>query len=281
MQVQSINPSFNGRRDNVDALVALDDNTIRQVAYLKTASEYNPKKDRRVTNALFYSAPIAAGIATAVLSRGGKAKFLSTPVSGLGRRAAEGLAVAGGWAAALGAIDLLGFGKQKLAENSREVRRFDREHPIVSIGLMLAAAVGAVCLVNKGASKLLTKKAPKFLGNAIKSADKFLNTNKTVQTAKGHLLKLAEKTPATLKNIGATALDWAPTMLLFGGLFHSINSSSRQGRAFVKNYTEIKDKQAAITQARLRELEMQNDFLMQDPQNREDIELLRNPMAGI
>ena len=70
-------------------------------------------------------------------------------------------------------------------------------------------------------------------------------------------------------------------MLLFGGLFHSIGSAGKQNRAFVKNYTEIKDKQAALTKARLRELSMQNDFLMQDPENREEIELLKNPLRNL
>ena len=278
MQISAINPSFKGRRDNVDAIVALDDSAIRQVAYLKTASEINPKKSKKVTNALFYSAPIAAGLAAAVLSKGGKTKIFSRVVSGLGARAARGLKTAAMWAAALGAIDLLGYGKKKLAENSPQVRKFDREHPLLSIGTMLAAGIGTIMLLNKGAGYLSKVKTPEFLKRWTGNANKFLQNNKTVLNMKSKLLKFAQKTPAALKDIGATALDWAPTALLFGGLFHSINSSSRQNRQYMNNYTALKAQQEAIAKARIRELQVQNDLLMQDAKNNEDIALLNNPL---
>ncbi len=281
MQVSSVNPSFNGRRDNVDMLINMDDKAIRDVAYMKTASKYNHEKSRNITNALFYSAPLAAGLATAVLSKGGNTKIFSTKVSGLAARAANGLKVAAGWTAALAAIDLLGYGKRKLADNSPEVRQFDKEHPFLSMATMLAAAIGAVVLVQKGSAKLGTLEAPKFMKNVAVKANKFLNNDKTIQSMKRSLLKLAEKTPPALKDIGKTALEWSPTALLLGGLFHSIHSVGKENRDFYNNYTELKEKQAAITQARLRELSVQNDFLMQDAKNREEIELLNNPMNGL
>ena len=54
MQISAISPSFNGRRDNIDAAINLDDRTIIDMAYIQTASKYNHKKSRRITNALFY-----------------------------------------------------------------------------------------------------------------------------------------------------------------------------------------------------------------------------------
>lgn len=281
MQVSSVSPSFSGRRDNVDAMINMDDKAIRDAAYIKTSSRYNHDKSRKITNALFYSAPIAAGLGTAILSKGGKAKIFSKEVTGLAARAANGLKVAGVWTAALAAIDLLGYAKNKLADNSPEVRNFDKEHPLLSIGLMIGAAIGAVIGVQKGAVKLGTLKAPKFLQKFAENSNKFLNNNKTVQSMKNGLLNLADKTPHALRDIGRTALEWAPTALLFGGLFHSIHSVGKENREFYNNYNELKQKQSALAQARVRELSMQNDFLMQDPKNREDMELLRNPLSGL
>ena len=146
---------------------------------------------------------------------------------------------------------------------------------------MLAAGIGAIMLVNKGFTKLGTLTAPKFMQKGTAKVDKFLNNNAFIQNCKKGLLNLADKTPSALKEIGATALDWSPTLLLFGGLFHSIGSTSRQNREYVKNYTELKEKQSQLAQARVRELSVQNDFLMQDAQNQEDMALLRNPMQGI
>lgn len=281
MQISSINPSFSGRRDNIDAMINMDDKSIRDIAYLQTSSKYNHEKSRKITNALFYSAPIAAGLATAVLSKGGKTTFFSKEVTGLAARAANGLKVAGVWTAALAAIDLLGFAKNKLSDNSPEVRNFDREHPFISMGLMLGAAIGAVVGVQKGAAKLGTLKAPKFLQNIAEKSNKFLNNNKTVISMKKSLLKLAEKTPAALKDIGKTALEWSPTALLFGGLFHSIHSAGKENREFYNNYNQLKERQATLAQARVRELSMQNDFLMQDAKNREEIALLNNPTEDL
>lgn len=275
MQISAINPAFKGRRDNIDTVVNMDDNTIRQIAYLQTSANYNHKKSRRITNALFYSAPIAAGLATAVLGKGGTSKIFSKEVSGLAARAANGLKVAGGWFAALAAIDLLGFGKKKLAENSQSVREFDRNHPFISMMGLLGAAFGAVVLVNKGGAKLGKVKAPEFMQKFTVKADKFLRENKIVLNAKTKLLNLVKRVPDALKEIGATALDWSPSLLLFGGLFHSIGSAGREGAEFNKNYTALKEKQNKLTKARMHELVMQNDFLMQDARNREEVALLQ------
>ena len=77
MQVSSIGPNFQGRRDNVDALIGMDDNTVRQLAYMKTSAKIDHDRNRKVTNALFYNAPLAAGLATALLTKSGNTKLFS------------------------------------------------------------------------------------------------------------------------------------------------------------------------------------------------------------
>lgn len=42
----------------------------------------------------------------------------------------------------------------------------------------------------------------------------------------------------------------------------------------------MKNKQAELAQARVRELSMENDFLKTDSQNQEDVELLSSPTKG-
>lgn len=43
----------------------------------------------------------------------------------------------------------------------------------------------------------------------------------------------------------------------------------------------MKDYQMKLARARIRELSLQNDFLLQDAQNREDLKLLKTPMADL
>ena len=281
MQVSAIStPSFKGRRDNVDALIGLDDNSVRQIAYMQTASKFDRKKSNRITNALFYSAPIAAGLGAAVFTKG-KTKIFSTEVSGMAARAANGLKYGAGWLAALLALDTLGFAKKKLVENSPEARKFDRNHPFISLMGTLAAGVGTILLLDKGAAKLASKEAPKFMKKGTEKVAQFLNETKIMIGVKDGLKKLASKTHPALKEFGESVLSWAPTMLVFGGLFHSISATNAENRDFLKNYTSLKDKQANLTQARIRELSLENDFLKTDAQNREDLELLKDPTSGL
>ena len=281
MQVSAIStPSFKGKRDNVDALIGLDDNSVRQIAYMQTTSKFDRKKSNRTTNALFYSAPLAAGLATAALTKG-NSKLFSKELTGMAARVARGLKTAALWTAGLAAIDSLGYAKRKVVENSPKAREFDRKHPVISLMGSLAAGVGALILVGKGYNKLAAKKAPGCFRRWTDSAAKFINENKMMVSAKDGLKKMLAKTPPALKNLGATVLDWSPTMLLFGGLFHSIGAANAENRDFVKNYTTLKNKQSALAQARVRELSMENDFLKTDVQNKEDLELLKNPTAGL
>lgn len=281
MQVSSIGPNFQGRRDNVDALIGMDDNTIRQLAYMKTSAKIDHDRNRKVTNALFYNAPLAAGLATALLTKNGNTKLFSKELTGTAGRMAKGLKVAAYWTVGLMAIDLLGVFKKKLAQKSPEVRKFDKEHPLLSMGTMIAAGLGAFALISRGAGRLAKVTAPKFMQKVTERAANFLNESRIMVKAKNGYKNLLAKTPSALKEIGATALDWAPTALLFGGLFHSIASANAENREFAKNYTELKEKQMNVSRARVRELAMQNDFLMQDAQNKEDVEILNDNLAGL
>lgn len=281
MQISAISaPNFNGRRDNVDALIGLDDNSVRQIAYLQTESKFDNKKSKRITNAMYWAAPLAAGLGTAVFTKG-KTKIFSKEVSGVAARVANGLKMTALWGAGLASLGALGFGRKKLAEQSPEVRKFDNEHPFISTIGTLAAGLGALFLVDKGAAKLASVNAPKFMQKATGKVAEFLNDAKIMVSAKNGLKSVAQKTPPALKELGGTLLSWAPSLLIIGGFFHSIGSVNAQNRDFVKNYTSLKNKQAELAQARVRELSMENDFLKTDSQNQEDVELLSNPTKGV
>lgn len=281
MQVSSINQGVPTKQDFRNALIGMDDDSIRQIAYLKTTQRVNQRKNNRVTNALFYSAPIATGLGIALLSKNGATKLFGNELSGVAGRMAKGLKAAAYWTAGLVAINLLGKARNKVAEKSPELKKFDQQHPLLSIGTMLAIGFGVLTLVSKGAGKLTTLKAPEFLKKGTEKLAKNINNSKFIISAKDKLIKLAGKTPSALKEIGETALNWAPTALLFGGLFHSISSANAVGREFNKNYTNLKDAQLELAKSEVAKLSVENDFLKQDPQNAEDIALLNNPTEGL
>lgn len=281
MNISAINPNFQGRRDNIDALITMDDNTVRKLAYLKTVEKVDDKKNRKITNALFYSAPIAAGLKAAFFNDGSATKLFSKNLTGRAAKAAAGLKVAALFTAGLGAIDLLGYGAKKLSDKSEAVRKFEDKHRLLSFGALLAAGLGTLSLLGRGLGAVASKKAPQFLQKGTERVAKFLNNSKNINKFSKTISGFTSKIPTSLKEIGATALDWSPTMLLFGGLFHSIASRNNHSREFAKNYTELRDRQARLTQSRVRELSMQNDFLMQEVQNREDMRIMKDNLADL
>lgn len=267
MNIQPISPSFKGvtssnsDTDKLDAFINMDDNSLRKIAYLETSENFNDKKNRRITNALFYSAPVAAGLKTAVFSDGSATKVFSKQVTGLAAKAAKGLKVAGLFAATLGALDLFALGVNKLTNKSEKAKKFNNEHRLLSLGAMLAAGLGIISLSTVGAAKLATLKAPKFLRNATGSVAKFMNTNKHIVKMQTRLANFNEKVPTALKDIGSTVLDWAPTSLLLGGFFHSIASANNKNKDFVNNYSQLRDLQTDLTRQRLNQLVAENDTL--------------------
>ncbi len=281
MQISAINPGFQGRRDRVDELINMDDESIRRIAYLKTAQKANNKKHQKITNTLIAAAPVAAGIGVAVFSKGKPTKIFSKSVSGLAAKLANGLKVGALWGAALGAVGLVGAAKNELSKASPEVRKFDREHPVLSILTLLAAGFGAIALTGKAAGKLAGVEAPKFLQKATAKTAKFINTNKTIASVKNSVNKFGSKVPSALKEAGATLLDWAPQLLLLSGLFHSFGHSSAVNRDFNNNYVELKEKQLNLSKARQRELQLENDFFKQEEQNREDLALVKDPLKDL
>lgn len=280
MQISAIGPNFQGKRDRIDELINMDDNSIRQIAYIKTASQSNDKKSNNVTKALFAAAPIAAGLAYGIATKG-NSKIFSKNVTGFAAKIAEGLKVTGLWAASLGAVSLVSKAKSELSKASPEVRDFDNKHPLMSMTALFAAGFGAIALVNKGAAAIAARKAPKLLQKGTETVAKFLNKNKQVGAVRNGVNKFAEKIPPSLKAAGYTVLGFAPTVLLLSGVFNSIGHSARKNQAFAANYNEIKDTQIKLAQARQRELSMENDFLKQDIENKEDLELLKAPLKDL
>lgn len=279
MNISAISPNFQGRRDNVDALINMDDQTLRRLAYLKTLEKSDDKKNRNVTNALFYAAPVAAGVKAAVFSDDKPTKFLSKELSGRAGKLARGLKVGALFATALGALDLMGYGAKKLTDKSEKVRNFEDKHRLLTIGGLVVAGLGTLALLNRGIGAVATKEAPKFLQKGTEKVAKFLNSNKSINKFSESIANLGKKVPVALKEIGATALDWSPTALLFGGLFHSIASSNNKSRELAKNYSELRDKQAELTQARLAELSVQNDVLKQLVKDPEAVAVLNDNSA--
>lgn len=277
MQVNAIssNTGFTSKRDD---MIVQDDNYIRMLAYKKTLRKTNPEKNRKVTNAMFYSIPVVAGLSAAILTKG-KATLLTKELSGKAAKLANGLKTGAAWGATLALADVLIGGKNVLSNKSEKFRDFERKNPVLTFFGTLGAAVAALCYAPKGISKLVSKIKPatleKITAKIGRTGEK-INKSKTLENLAKPFRSLAKKTPSALKELGKTVTAWAPDALLIGTLLHSLSSSYRANNEFSKNYSTLKEKQLNIAKMRARELQMENDFLKQFPENDANLEMIKD-----
>jgi len=276
MKVQSIdNQSFQARKDrqigaynprknprhNVDAIIALDDNTIKKLAYAKTVATVDDKKHRKISNGIFLSIPFVAGAATALLAPS-KSGVLGKEISGIAGRLLNGAKSAAGWGVLLGLATGINNAIDFAEKKSPEVRNFTRENPVLTFIGQIGAFIGAVALggkyLPKAAESIAKHIKPqsfdKFTNKIVKGADKFNNSRITRKFAKFARNLADNKYFEPLKSVTKTALSWAPSILLWGGVIHSIDHSNVKQREFVKNYSEMKEFQSRLAKARIREL---------------------------
>lgn len=220
----------------------MDDRTIREAAYLKASHDVNDKKHKRITNALYASIPVAAGLAAAVrtpnISKYTRAlrlqNFIGTTLN---------------WAGTFLAIDLIFGAKRKLENSNPKMKEFSQNNPILStlgaVGMSLAAIWG----LGKGSTKLISKIASKAKPKDIKAADKLyekfvtkLNKNKTLN----NISKQLEKVPSGIKNFAKGVLDYSPLLLIVSSIAHSFGHEKVKAQEYANNYRDLKTAQAVV-----------------------------------
>ena len=266
MQINRINAGqhFTGKRENIDAYVNLDDQTIRQVATLKTLKSVDSKKHEKLDRALDCALPVAGGISAAAYAEKGA------------RMAAFGSGF-GTWAFFLAGMGAA-FGVQKaVMKKSEKANNFAQKHPFLNFVVAAGTAFAAGALAIKGGAKGLKALANT---NVYKSASKKvgelvgkIKTKPIVARATQKATEFLSKTPPALKEVGKFVAKNATWITIFGSIFHSVNHKTKVAHEYAKNYTDMKEKQLDLAKRRNQELAMQNDLLMTDTQNQQVVEL--------
>lgn len=255
-------------RHNIDKIISLDDGAIRQIAYAKTMASVEDKKHRKIVNAMFYSIPLVAGIATAVLNPG-KSSLLTKELSGFSGRLMNGAKSTASWAVIIGLVEAMRGSRNFVENKSPEIKKANRENPFLAFVGTAAAFLGVAALGGKYLPKLAEKGLkhvkPESIArfeNKIVDMGKSLNNKGWVKSLRTQVHKANDsRVLSPLKTVGEFALSWAPSLLLWGGVFHSINHSFVKNREFVNNYSDIKEAQTNLSKARLSELSRQNNEL--------------------
>ena len=227
--------SFRGMGQR-ERFAGLSDDDLRQIAYKKASKDVNDKKHRKLNNILYYSIPLAAGVASA----------LTKPATRVGRLMNFGFGFAS-WAVPFAIVDTVIGAKHATQNIVPSIKDFNEKHPILSGILTLGASIAAYMGITRGGIKYLSKHGKDIAKKALPYTNKLeekLNNSKVLN----NISKLAKKIPSSAKGITKSILDWSPWILLFTNISHSVNHEKVKAREFVNNYEYIKDKQEQVRQ---------------------------------
>lgn len=282
--VSSYSKGFTGKsRENIDGAIAEDDRNLREFAYKKAMHDVKDDKHKKISRALWASIPVAAGIATAALTKG-KVSVFGKEFGGRASKLVLGIAGALPWAFAFGTIDAVVAAKNLAVKKSETVRNADNKHPILSFAALIATGAAALTYLPKAGAKLLNKMGSKTfakLGKYTENIANVINKPKTPKFITNTFDKLAVKTPSAIKEGAKFALSVSPWALLATSFLHNLNHNIDARNEYNKNYVKLKDTQFNLAKARLNELKLENDFLKQTPENKEDLEVLENPLKDM
>lgn len=280
MQISAVsNQGFTGKRTNIDNVIAQDDNVVRQIAIDSAIKSSNQERHKKINNALWYSIPLVAGLSAAILNKG-KTTLFTKEITGVAAKLTSGLKHAAGWALALGTVDTIIAGKKLLTKKSETAENFERKHGFTTFALTFGAGLAAMRYVPKALSKLYSKINPKIIGKLAESTGKIadrINDNKKIKSMNEFFARIGKKVPSVVKESGKIAVSFAPDALLAGTLLNSLAYGFKTANSANANYNYLKDTQLNLAKSRINELKIENDFLKQFPENKENLELLENP----
>ncbi len=275
-------------RYNIDNVINLSDEGVKELAYLKTVKPSEDKKHKNLTKAMLIAVPFAAGLASAIL-KPAQSSLLQKEIKGTAARLLNGAKSTAVWGGIFGLSAAIVEGRKSLEKKFPEFDKLTSQNPLLTFAGSVAAFAGVLALGFKAVPKALDiigkyvdeKAVIKLENRLVKKSEKF-NNNSVVKSLSNMAKSIKQnKYLAPLGGFAEMLISWSPVTLLFGGVLSAVHYRNTKDAEFVKNYSDIKEFQHKLAKARIRELSLQNDFLMQDAKNREDAKFLKRPLADL
>lgn len=251
MEIAAVGKGYDIKAAQLDAFANMDDNSVRQIAWLKTQQDIDFKKHKRVQTAFDVALPLAGGLSAAAVAS--KGKRLSAFAGGTAN-----------WALFLAGLGLTFGLTQAIRNRSEKADNFAEKHPVLTFlttataayfagrGAMIGGAIGFDKLKSTGVYKkamVSAKKGLKKLGNVefVKKATTFVADS-------------VKKIPSPIKNITKAVAGWAPILTILGSFAHSVKFRNAVANDYNNTYNMIREKQLEISQMRNREFSFENDL---------------------
>ena len=266
--VQNVN--FSGKkhsRENIDRFLEASDRDLLIASQQKAIKNFEQR--RRNNHNLLLSIPIIAGLSDAILTDG-NTRFLTKEVSGRAAKLANGIKTGTKWGLALATVGIVNGIMNMVSKKSESVADFRKEHHNWALLGDLAMMFGINAAITSGAKAVANNVKSETVANVAKkvgtAADfingihlpKFVqNAKKTVGKYVPEMIKpsnLIAKTPEFVKSTGKSMVAWAPYVAIASLFVNSIRNVSKTTSEVTNNYVELKNKQAKLRQARIREM---------------------------
>ena len=233
---------------NLKNFAELDDASVRKLAIQTASEKVNDKKHKKISNAIIYSIPVAAGLAAAIGRGGSRHRMLRSFVGNTA-----------GWLGGFALIDAALAAKRKVEGKVPAAQKFNKEHPFLSLigslGVAALALFGGAKVFGKLNNKIMAKYGDKLVAKAqpiMKKVSQALNGSKVIDTAS----KLIGKVPAAIKSFAKGVINNGPLLLVGTSLAHTFTHEKAKNKEAVNSYIEIKNAQNGIKQALAEEAEV-------------------------
>lgn len=257
------------------SFVNMNDDQLKDLAYISAVNRDDNKKRRRSVLALFYAMPvvdsITSGILPTVLTPTNK--ILKIKNASLGKRTALASKTAGKWALILATVGIYNSAKKAIVSDSKGSQNFGQKHPVLSFIIDIGIILGGLALANKGIQKLVNKPSvqnSKFMQNlklkSIQAKHWLDNTkfNKEVLPILSEgASKLSEKLPRVSK-VTKGLIANSVLVVFVAGLIKMFRHSNKENKKIEKNYNELKDAQLKTAKHLTNALAVERDILAKE-----------------
>lgn len=253
------------------AFVNMNDDQLKDIAYITAVNEKDNKKSKKTIMATFYAMPIVGTIASGILPATLTKKYglVRLQNASLGQRAVSAGRTASSWALILSMVGAYNVVKRAAVDDSKSLKKFDQNHPVLSFLTDIGLILGGLVLAGKGIQKLADKKPALFIKLKRKiiqgkqSLDKTKLNKDILPILSEGASRLSEKAPIISK-IGRVAIANSVLIVFAVGLYKTIKHSIQENRKIEKNYIDLKNAQLKTAKHLTNSLAVERDILVQE-----------------
>lgn len=272
---QGVKFKANANIQTASAFVNMKDSQLKDLAYISATQGDDHKRRRRSIAATFYAIPVVSTIASGILptkiTKEGDISRIKN--AALSERMGSAGKTAGSWAMILGTIGIYNAVKRAAVSDSKNYKKFNDNHPVLSFITDMAFIFGGMSLATRGLNKVMNTSAvknSKFLENLHGQKETFKTwldnskmNKKIMPIITDAASKLSKEAPIPA-NITKGVIAGSTLIAFTVGIIKMIRHSNKENQKIEQNYTVLKEAQLKTAKNLTNALSIERDLLAQE-----------------